>query len=76
MDFKNYFIDHFHFKSTEEFINKINRGDAYFKDSYDLKLGKIGYYFETNNITLAKINYIEKETKINLTKYRQILTKK
>ena len=73
MDFKNYFIDHFYYKSTEEFINKINRGDAYFNDSYGLRKGKIGEYLVINNMTLEKINYIEKETKINLTDFRQKL---
>ena len=75
MDFKNYFIDHFYYKSTEEFINKINRGDAYFNDSYGLKKGKIGDYLVINKMTLEKINYIEKETKINLTDFRQKLIK-
>ena len=73
-DFHNYFIDHFHFKSTEEFISKINRGDAFFNNSDSLKKYKIECYFDSNDITMAKIDYIEKETKINLNKYRQNLT--
>ena len=71
MDFKNYFIDHFYFKSTEEFINKINRGDSFYNNTDGLKFMKIDYYFESNNITLEKINYLEKETGINLTKFKQ-----
>lgn len=71
MDFKNYFIDHFYFKSTEEFTDKINRGDSFYNNTDGLKLGKINYYFASNNITLEKINYIEKETGINLTKFKQ-----
>lgn len=74
MDFYNYFIDHFYFKSTEEFINKINRGDAYYNNSDALKMDKINCYFDSNDITIEKIDYIEKETKTNLTKYRQNLT--
>ena len=76
MDFKNYFIDHFYFKSTEEFIDKINRGDSYYNNTYNIKIDKINYYFKSNNLTLAKINYIEKETKINLTKFRNELMNK
>ena len=72
-DFNNYFIDHFYFKSTEEFIDKINRGDSFYNNTYNIKKDKIDFYFSSNNITLAKINYLEKETKINLTKYRQKL---
>lgn len=75
MDFKNYFIDHFYFKSTEEFIEKINRGDIFYKNINKIKMAKIKYYFKSNNITLSKINYIEKEAKINLTKFRQKLIK-
>lgn len=75
MDFKNYFIDHFYFKSTEEFIEKINRGDIFYKNTNKIKMAKIKYYFKSNNLTLAKINYIEKEAKINLTKFRQKLIK-
>lgn len=74
MDFNNYFIDHFYFKSTEEFIDKINRGDSFYNNTYNIKKDKIDFYFQSNNITLTKINYLEKETKINLTKYRQKLT--
>jgi hypothetical protein len=32
-DFRNYYIDHYTFKSTEEFVNKLNKGDALFKDN-------------------------------------------
>ena len=42
-DFKNYFIDHFYFKSTEEFIDKINRGDIFYKNTYKIKMKKIKY---------------------------------
>ena len=69
-DFEYYYIDHYYFKSTEEFIDKINRGDSFYNNTYDLKFLKIKYYFEINKITLEKINYIEKNTGINLTSIR------
>ena len=75
-DFSNYFIDHFYYKSTEEFIDKINRGDSFYNNTYELKMCKIADYFAYNNITLEKIDYIEKETKINLTEYRKKLINK
>ena len=54
-DFKYYYIDHYYFKSTEEFINKINRGDAYYSSNNKLKFNKIKFYFAFNKITLEKI---------------------
>ena len=74
-DYNNYFIDHFYYKSTEEFIDKINRGDSFYNNTYELKIRKINEYFNHNKITLEKIDYLEKETKINLTKFRQYLNK-
>lgn len=74
-DFKYYYIDHYYFKSTEEFVQKLNRGDAYFNDSYKLKYNKIKFYFSFNKITLEKIIYIEKNAHINLTKFRKKLSK-
>ena len=49
LDFTYYYIDHYNFKSTEEFINKINKGDVlYFKDN---KMARIQTYFSINKIT-------------------------
>ena len=73
LDFKYFFINHYYFKSTEEFIRKINRGDAYFLSNNVLKMNKIKFYFAFNKISLEKINYIEKETGINLTIFRNKL---
>jgi len=75
MDFKYYYIDHYYFKSTEEFIVKI-KNDVYYNNTYGLKMIKIDYYFECNLITLEKINLIENKTGINLTKYKNKLLKK
>ena len=74
-DFKYYYVDHYYFKSTEEFINKINRGDAYYKDNKKLKFNKIKFYFAFNKITLEKIIYIENKTHINLTRFRKKISK-
>lgn len=74
-DFKFYYIDHFCFKSTEEFINKINRGSAYAGKILKKKMTKIGWYFSINKISLEKIDLIENYTHLNLSEYRkQILS--
>ena len=74
VDKKNYYINHYSFKSTEEFINKIKRGSAV----YGLKvrmLIKVRFYFAFNKITLQKINYIEKSTGLNLNVFRNKIKK-
>ena len=66
-DFEYYYFIHYFSKSTEEFINKIKRGDAI----YGFKiLGNIKKYFKINKITIEKINMFEKKLKVNLSKYR------
>ena len=72
-DFRNYYIDHYNFKSTEEFINKINTGDAlFFKDN---QIDRIKVYFGINKITLEKIKLVEKGTGLNLSEIRNKLKK-
>ena len=72
---KIYYIDHYCFKSTEEYINKINKGDGEFGFKKSIKMHKIKLYFEYNRITLEKINYIENKTGLNLEKYKLMLKK-
>ena len=63
-DFNNYYIDHYNFKSTEEFINKINSGDVlFYKDN---QIDRIKVYFGINKVTLEKIQLVEKGTGLNL----------
>jgi len=74
--FKYYYFDHFYFKSTEEFIEKINRGDCFFIPSKKLKLHKIKFYFSHNEITEEKIKLLEKKTGVNLNDFKKQLLKK
>ena len=74
--FKYYYFDHFYFKSTEEFIEKINRGDCYYIPSQKLKFHKIKFYFSHNEITEEKIKLIEKKTGVDLEYFKKILLKK
>lgn len=75
-NFKNNYIDHYCFKSTEEYINKINKGDAIFGKNIKTMMHKIKLYFNYNKITLEKIEFIEKESGLNLNEYKLKLGKK
>ena len=65
-DYKYYYFKHYFCKSTEEFIDKIKKGDV----NNMTNNFKINFYFSYNTITNKKIKYIEKETGINLTYYK------
>jgi hypothetical protein len=67
-DFEYYYIDHYFSKSTEEFINKLNKGDALFVEN---RIPRIKTYFAMNKITKEKIDLIENRTGLNLSKLRQ-----
>ena len=69
-DYENYYINHFYCKSTEEFINKINKGCAVFGFDNNWKMARVKTYFGYNKITIQKINLIENNTNLNLTKFK------
>ena len=73
-DYYYYYIRHYCFKSTEEFVYKLNRGDALVGKGDFKKMIKIRWYFNFNKINSKKIDYIEKNTKINLNKYRKMIS--
>ena len=68
-DYKHYYIDHYYSKSTEEFIDKINKGDPYI-DTLKYIMQKVYKYFSQSEITREKIDYIENKTGLNLSLYR------
>ena len=89
-DLQNYYIDHYYSKAVEEFIEKINKGDVFFENKTSFKMHRnsiilfwifkpktkeVKRFFNINDITLEKIDYIESKTGLNLTKYRNMLTK-
>ena len=74
--YRFYYIDHYSFKSTEEYINKINKGDGIFGFSKKNQYHKINLYFKYNKITKEKIFFIENKTGLNLNKYKLKLKKK
>ena len=71
-DYSNYYLDHYYSKSTEEFIKKINRGDAC-SNSIRKKMRRIKKYYNQNNFTRKKIEMIENGTKLDLSEYKIIL---
>ena len=56
-DLEYYYFDHYYSKSTEEFIKKVQRGDAQFHMGQ--KLNRIYKYFQESDLTLEKILMIE-----------------
>ena len=70
-DFYNYYIAHYYCKSTEEFINKINKEDTLYGNKS--KIPRIKTYFLYNKITKEKIDLIESGTGFNLSEYRKFI---
>ena len=66
---KYFYYDHFHFKSSEEYYNKLIRGDAVF-GKRDFNEGIFFFYFSINKITDDKLNYFQNRTGLNLDIYR------
>ena len=71
-DYKYYYIDHYYSKSTEEFINKLNRGDAV-STSTKYYMDRVNKYYLQSNFTMEKIEMIEKGTGLNLSIYKELL---
>ena len=59
-DYEYNYILHYYTKSTQEFIEKINRGDLLRGNAKNIIDWAIEKYFYINKITLAKINYLQK----------------
>lgn len=69
-DYKYYYINHYYSKSTEEFVEKLKRGDMQFGNSTKNYLYQIKKYFYINKITLEKIIFLENSLGVNLSKYK------
>ena len=68
-DYTNYYIDHYYSKSTEEFIEKINRGDP-LHNTNSYKYERFEKLSKQIVLTKEKIEMIEKGTGLNLSKYK------
>jgi hypothetical protein len=73
IDSKYYYFKHYSFKSTEEYCNKLNKGNVAFDNNIYKKLSKIRAYFFYNKITIDKIKILENKTGINLNYFRNKL---
>ena len=67
-DFENNYIDHYHYKSVDEFIEKLNSGNVN-------KTEELCDYFENNKITSEKLEYIQNKTGLDLSAYKKELEK-
>ena len=67
-DYENNYIDHYHYKSVDEFIEKLNSGGVN-------KTEELNNYFEYNKITSEKFDYIQKKTGLDLSSYKAALNK-
>ena len=74
-DYENYYINHYFGKSTEEFANKIIRGDILRGTHRHINNLQVYLYFTINEITEEKLKYLEKAlgSRVNLGKYWKIL---
>ena len=72
-DYDFFYIDHFFCKSTEEFINKLVKGDALQTGVAleDYKILRIERYFLINNYTKEKFHMIEKGLKLILLLFKK-----
>ena len=69
-DYTYYYFDHYYFKSAEEFIFRLTKGDVFFGNGNRLKLYRFLLYFAFNKITEEKLNYFEKRTGLDLEIFR------
>jgi len=67
-DYKYYYIDHYYSKSTEEFIDKLNKGDAMFRSRH-YALHRISKYFSQSEFTEEKRLMIQNRTGLNLSSF-------
>ena len=72
-DYEYYYIKHYYSKSTEEFIEKIMKTDAYHKNGEEKRMNKIKRYFTYSEVTKEKLDLIENRTKLNLSSFRKLI---
>ena len=72
-DLKYNYIEHYEYKSTEEFINKISKGDCLFGYGINIKYSRIKRYFKYNKITKEKIYLIQNRTGLNISSFLKLI---
>ena len=69
-DHSKFYFDHFYFKSSEEYLNKLTKGDAIFGNKRGFNIYWFQIYFAFNKITKEKLDYFENKTGANLTVFK------
>ena len=70
-DHKNYYFDHFYFKSSEEYLNKLNVGGVYYGNKRGYNIYWFQIYFAFNKITNEKLDFFENKTGVDLSLFRE-----
>lgn len=71
----NFYYDHFLYKSSEEYLNKLLKGDAIFGKKKGFSLQWIFFYFSVNKKTKEKLDFFQNKTGIDLSFYIKSLNK-
>ena len=69
-DHKKFFFDHFYFKSSEEYLNKLDVGDVFYGNKRGFNIYWFQIYFAFNEIKKEKLDFFENKTGINLSIFR------
>ena len=69
-DHNKYYFDHFYFKSAEEYLKKLTKGDAIFGPARGFNIYWFQIYFAFNKITNEKLDFFENKTGTNLSIFR------
>jgi len=74
-DHTNYYFDHFYFKSSEEYLEKLDKGSVFYGKKSGYTFYRFQLYFAINKITEEKLDYFEKKTGTNLSFFRNQIEK-
>ena len=69
-DHNKYYFDHFYFKSAEEYLDKLTKGDAIYGYVRGFNIYWFQIYFAFNKITNEKLDFFENKTGTNLSIFR------
>ena len=74
-NYDKYYFDHFYFKSCEEYLNKLTKGDVVYGVNRGFNIYWFEIYFAFNEITDEKLDYFENKTGTNLSIFRNKIKK-
>ena len=65
-DHKNYYFDHYYFKSCEEYLHKLSKGSVFYGKMRKVNLNRLITFFAFNKLNEKKLDYFIKNTNLNL----------